>query len=44
MNRKTIRSSRDFNAALQGLHAGEMALLLIRRGEEKFFSGVEVQE
>jgi len=44
MNRKTIRGPRDFNAALQGLQAGEVALLLIRRGEGKFFSGVEVRE
>jgi serine protease Do len=44
LNRKTIRGPRDFNAALQGLRAGEVALLLIRRGEGKFFSGVEVQE
>jgi len=44
MNRKTIRGPRDFNVALQGLQAGEVALLLIRRGEKKFFSGVEVQE
>jgi serine protease Do len=44
MNHRTIRHVRDFNAAVAGLQTGEVALLLIRRGEKTFFSGVEVQE
>ncbi|MDZ7363656.1 MAG: PDZ domain-containing protein [candidate division KSB1 bacterium] len=44
VNRQTIRDRRDFSVAWQGLQAGEVALVLIRRGEKKFFSGVEVQE
>jgi serine protease Do len=44
MNRKTIRGVRDFNAALKELRAGDVALLLVRRGEKNFFSGVEVKE
>ncbi len=44
MNHRAIRHVRDFNAALAGLQTGEVALLLIRRGEKTFFSGVEVQE
>jgi len=44
INHRTIRGVRDFNATLQKLQAGEMALLLVRRGEKNFFSGVEVKE
>jgi serine protease Do len=44
MNHRAIRSVRDFNGALPGLQTGEVALLLVRRGEKNFFSGVEVQE
>jgi serine protease Do len=44
INRQPIRGVREFNAALQELQAGEVALLLVRRGEKRFFSGVEVKE
>jgi serine protease Do len=44
INRRPIRGMRDFNAALQGLQTGEVALLLVRRSEKNFYSGVEVQE
>jgi len=44
MNHRTIRSVRDFNAAMPELQRGGVALLLVRRGEKNFFSGVEVQE
>ncbi|MCG3119868.1 MAG: Periplasmic pH-dependent serine endoprotease DegQ [bacterium] len=44
MNRRTIRSVRDFNIGLQELQAGDVALLLVRRGEKVFFTGVEIGE
>jgi len=44
INHRPIRSVRDFHAATASLAAGEVALLLIRRGEKTFFSGVKVQE
>jgi serine protease Do len=44
MNRRTIHSARDFNLALQDLQAGEVALVLVRRREQNFFSGVKVAE
>jgi serine protease Do len=44
INRQPIRSVRDFNAALQDLQTGEVALLLVRRSGQNFYSGVEVQE
>ncbi len=43
INRKTINNVRDYRAALQTLHAGEIALLLVSRGEKNFFAGVEVR-
>ncbi len=43
INRKPIKSVRDFRAALQTLNAGETALLLVCRGEKKFFAGVETR-
>ncbi len=43
INRKTINSARDYRAALQTLNTGETALLLVSRGEKKFFAGVEVR-
>jgi S1-C subfamily serine protease len=44
INRRTIRSARDFNATTKTLQTGDVALLLVRRGEQNFFSGVEVKE
>lgn len=44
VNHRPIRSVRDFHAATATLQTGEIALLLIRRGEKTFFSGVKVQE
>ena len=44
INHRPIRSVRDFNAATASLPTGTVALLLIRRGEKNFFSGVKVQE
>jgi hypothetical protein len=41
--RKTINNVRDFRAALQELPSGETGLLLVRRGEKKFFAGVEIR-
>jgi S1-C subfamily serine protease len=43
INHKTINHVRDFRAALQALSAGETALLLVSRGEQKFFAGVEIK-
>jgi len=44
VNHRPIRSLRDFHAATATLQTGEIALLLVRRGEKTFFSGVKVQE
>jgi serine protease Do len=44
INRQPIRGMRDFNLALQDLQAGGVALLLVRRSEQNFYSGVVVQE
>jgi len=44
INRRTLRNARDFNLSLQELRAGDIALLLVRRGGKNFFSGVEVKE
>jgi serine protease Do len=43
INRQTINSVRDYRAALQTLNAGETVLLLVSRGEKKFFAGVEIK-
>lgn len=44
MNRRTIRNLRDFNAGLHGVQTGDVVLLLVRRGEKIFFTGVEIKE
>lgn len=44
MNRQTIRRLRDFNAGLHGVQTGDVVLLLVRRGEKVFFTGVEIGE
>jgi serine protease Do len=43
INRKAINNMRDYRAALPTLNAGETALLLVSRGEKKFFAAVEVR-
>jgi serine protease Do len=42
IDRKTVDSVRDFQTVLQQLQSGETVLLLVRRGEKRFFVGVEV--
>jgi serine protease Do len=41
INRKTVNNVRDFQAALHQLQSGQTALLLVHRGEQTFFVGVE---
>jgi serine protease Do len=43
IDRKTINSVREYRAALQTLNAGDTVLLLVSRGERKFFAGVEIK-
>ena len=43
IQRQKINNVRDFRAALQQAQTGDTVLLLVRRGERKFFAGVEMQ-
>jgi serine protease Do len=43
INHKTINTVREYRAALQAMAAGETALLLVSRGEKKFFAAVEAR-
>lgn len=43
VNRKPVRSVKDYGAALKGVGKGDSVLLLVRRGGRTFFVGLQVQ-